>query len=313
MFRILQTFALGIIICSISTGGRKCNAQLLSAYEQAYGSWNVQLSKPVLSRRRWHLSTPDDANIYTNGAWTNIGRRSSTVEMEDGDLQLVFPSRHELVQLPTINTTTKSVRSVSCILNLEKNGKFSLTLLEGDRGDEMEPCADYVEFDHLPIDNSRSITTHQHQPLKGEWFLTPNPYCVTDRHYDTLLLVSDPRIRRHRHHSNTIIVKATVELRCRLWGRYGGGAVRRAIGFKHGRIRGRMTHGTILIVKEEVKDAVGDGNIRKDVTITREIMGTFGGRALIDTESLNETDKQFHDDCEEGNEDDDDDRYFDRI
>ena len=42
-------------------------------------------------------------------------------------------------------------------------------------------------------------------------------------------------------------------------------------------------------------------------------MGTFGGRALIDTESLNETDKQFHDDCEEGNEDDDDDRYFDRI
>jgi len=45
---------------------------------------------------------------------------------------------------------------------------------------------------------------------------------------------------------------ASVELRCRVWGRFGAGAVREKLGLKHGMVKGRMTHGTVVIVKEEV-------------------------------------------------------------
>ncbi|KAL3769057.1 hypothetical protein ACHAWU_008749 [Discostella pseudostelligera] len=290
-----------------------CHAQLLSAYDQVYGSWDIQLSRHVLSRRRWYLPTRDDS-VHNNGVQKKIRKRIGTIETEkeDGDLQLLFPevpSRHNNAMIH--HTTTKSVRSVSCVLNIEKNGKFSLTHVEDGRcSDGMKPSS-ANNFDHDdPIDDSTSISNQQqqHQPLRGEWYLTPNPYCVTDRHYDTLLLISEPRMR-HCRRSN-IIEKATVELRCKVWGRYGGGAVRRAIGMKHGRIRGRMTHGTILIVKEE---AVVDGNKRKKRTlVTREIVGAFGGRALVESEALNKTNDDL-DFEEEANDDDDGDDDFDGI
>ena len=255
MFSNFRTVALAVFLLSIHSR-IKCNAQLLSAYEQAYGHWGIKLSNHLLSGRKWHLHTPDDGNDKDDGKNKLRKTRSGRRKIEEGDLQLLFP------EVPrsgndTIHTSSKSVRSVSCILNLEKNGKFSLILAE-DGGD--------------PFHNSSTIT--HHQPLTGEWFLTPNPYCVTGRHYDTLLLVSEPRMRRR---SDTV-ERATVELRCKLWGRYGGGGVRRTIGLKHGRIRGRMSHGSILIVKE---DSQG-GNARKN----REVVGTFGGKTLEDSEVL---------------------------
>jgi hypothetical protein len=295
---------------------RKCHAQLLSAYDQVYGSWDIQLSRHVLSRRRWYLPTPDDL-VNDNGVQKKITKRSGTreTEKEDGDLQLLFPevpSRHNNALNQHQHTTTKSVRSVSCILNIEKNGRFSLILVEDGKSGNGMKLSSVNNFEHDDqIDNSTSISNQQqHQPLRGEWYLTPNPYCVTDRHYDTLLLVSEPRMR-HRRRSN-IIEKATVEMRCKVWGRYGGGAGRRAIGMKHGRIRGRMTHGTILTVKE---DAVVDGNKRKKRTlVTREIVGTFGGRALVESEALNGSNDYF-DLEEEANDfdDDDSDDEFDGI
>ena len=272
-----------------SSNVRKCNAQLLSAYDQAYGHWYIQLSKHVLSRRRWCLPFPD----YEESDTVREKRKG-----KDGDLQLLFPQNTQLVKC---NATTKSVRSVSCILNLEKNGRFSLILSEDGRISDEKKLSS--------VNNSTSIKNEHSQPLQGEWFLTPNPYCVTDRHFDSLLLVSEPRMRmRHDHHPPTkIIERATVELRCKVWGRFGGGAVRNAIGLKHGRIRGRMSHGTILLVKEK---EVVDGNKRKSVLITREIMGTFRGMALIDSESSNESDNlhgKYYAVCEDDDADHDED------
>lgn len=225
------------------------------------------------------------------------------MKRESGDLQLMFPENERPIQR---NTTTKSVSSVSCVLNLEKNGKFSLILLEDGRRSSAEKKSSSIKFEcNDLIDNSTSIMTYHHQqPLQGEWFLTPNPYCVTDRHYDTLLLVSEPRVRmRHdRHQSTKIREKATVELRCKVWGRYSGGAIRRAMGFKHGRIRGRISHGTIVIVKEKEMEKVESGNKKRRVLITREIVGTFDGRALVESEIFNESDEFHHLDHDDADE-----------
>lgn len=255
-----------IIVLLLSAGTRICHAQLLSAYEQAYGRWDVKLSKNLF--RRWHLSIINDDEL-----------KRSKRDTKDGDLQLLFPELLPLERRSTLvdehgienlaHTTTKSVRFVSCILNLEKNGKFSLSLV--DETNEKNYSISNITPDKIEA----SSNTMKYQPLRGEWFLTPNPYCVTDRHYDELLLVSDPRIRR----SNTV-EKARVELRCQVWGRYGAGAVRRKLGMKHGRVRGRMTHGSIVIVKQQSSDVHEIGRGKSSTATTREVVGTFAGRAV---------------------------------
>lgn len=272
-----------IIVLLLSTGTRICNGQLLSAYEQAYGRWDVKLSKNLI--RRWHLST-----LLVNDRIDELKR--SKRDTEDGDLQLLFPEflplerRSILVDEHGIedqaHTTTKSVKFVSCILSLEKNGKFSLSLVEelNNENDLINKnIPNKIEDSSSKLSSSQS-TAMNYQPLRGEWFLTPNPYCVTDRHYDELLLVSEPRIRR----GSSTVEKARVELRCQVWGRYGAGAVRRKLGMKHGRVRGRMTHGSIVIVKQQSPDVydIGRGNEGKKASTatTREVVGTFAGRAV---------------------------------
>ncbi|KAL3826741.1 hypothetical protein ACHAXA_009350 [Cyclostephanos tholiformis] len=299
-FRSVQFLALVLLISSIKT--RASNAQLLSAYEQAYGRWDIQLSKNIFcARRRWHVQTLTNEPAAGEG---NDRRRidGGRNEEGDGDLQLLFPDmpmerrgtlddesdvqhRHRNERTPT---STKSVRSVSCVLNLEKNGKFSLSLVEGadgdyDRNEKGAPDAKGHEGhsdDSTPSPHCRRATI-KHRPLRGEWYLTPNPYCVTDRHYDELLLVSETRMRRR----SDVIERARVEMRCQVWGRYGAGAIRRKIGLKHGRIRGRMNHGTIVIVREGEDDGIGSEKRGKKIPITREVVGTFAGRAIVDSES----------------------------
>jgi hypothetical protein len=258
VFGVVMKLLASIIVLLVLTRNGICNAQLLSAYEQAYGRWYVKLSKNFF--RRWHLST-----LLVNDRIDELKR--SKRDTEDGDLQLLFPELLPLERRSTqvdehgienqAHTTTKSVSCVSCILNLEKSGKFSLSIVE-----ELNDENDLIS-----------------NVLRGEWFLTSNPYCVTDRFYDELLLVSEPRIRR-----SSTVEKARVELRCQVWGRYGAGAVRRKLGMKHGRVRGRMTHGSIVIVKQQSPDVheIGRGKERKKASTatTREVVGTFTGRAV---------------------------------
>lgn len=313
LFLSAQPLALFSIL--FSTRSRIGNAQLLSAYEQAYGRWDIKLSKNILTGRRWHVQTSANASI--DGICSDSGRSN---EGGGGDLQLLFPDmpreRHDDddIQYQSRSehnrATTKSVRSVSCILNLEKNGKFSLSLVEesdeegNGYGKSAPDKKDRDPSHNTPPSPQCHPTSINHQPLRGEWYLTPNPYCVTDRHYDELLLVSEPRMRRR---SNTI-EKARVELRCQVWGRYGAGAVRKKIGLNHGRIRGRMNHGTIVIVKEDVEDRIGSERKGRKFPTTREVVGTFGGNAIVDIQSLGEDHGRL-DNTDElpGEEDDDDD------
>ncbi len=47
-----------------------------------------------------------------------------------------------------------------------------------------------------------------------------------------------------------------------------------------------MNHGTIVIVKEDVEDGIGSERKRRKSPTSREVVGTFGGRAIVDIESL---------------------------
>jgi len=262
------------------------DAQLLSAYEQVYGPWNIKLTKNVFARRRWHLDTFDRDEVDV------VKRRKESRRVEkDGDLQILFPEARREKSKPLderekpsneqVNGPTKSVpvRSVSCMLNLEKNGRFSLFVDQEGCFHDVHEKPNSTNHDSACLAAQKHPTSLIHQPLKGEWYLTPNPYCVTDRHFDTILLVSEPRMRRRRFSTTE---KATIELRCKLWGRYGVGAIRKKFGLKHGRMQGRITHGTVTIHRERIKM----GTSGKKMLPTREIVGTFCGRRKVDFNPL---------------------------
>lgn len=307
-----------IILCLLfAYTTTSAEAQLLSAYDQAYGQWNIRLTKNIFGKGRWFLETIDTSN---NG--NGKRERNSRENEKESDLQLLFPriypqhyeetsellqdesqsndatiSSSVATQIKKPSLKIKSVKSIPCILNLQKNGKFTL----------------HIDDNTTKEQNNKQYNEHttspqiRHLPFQGEWYLTPNPYCVTDRQYDTITLLSQPRMRRvhmplqsHKKGKSTIdpsteteskimIEKATVEMRCKLWGRYGGGSIRNRIGWGHGREMGRMTHGTVMITRERILDNGADGagkGTNKAALPTKEIVGTFRGRACIDLDTL---------------------------
>jgi hypothetical protein len=252
-------------------------AQLLSAYDQAYGQWKIKMSRNIFGDK-WHLETVVDHQRSTTGK-----QKQDTTVKKGSPLQLIFPN-HPIIRQDHDSTTDatneeieqtnaktilslahKPVRSINCTLNLKRNGKFTIHLDDDDHQENV---------DQINYNNN-------YQPLHGEWFLTPNPYCVTDRHYDEITLISEPRIRRVYLPTSTVVEKATVQFKCKIWGRYSAGAVRRKIGLQHGRSRSRMTHGNVLTVKETFNDNGGGslGDATRQLP-QRDIVGTFCGRAV---------------------------------
>lgn len=286
------------------------DGRLFSAYEQAYGHWNLRLKKNnILANRRWYLETESDSSTARKTKNSGI--------IEENDLQILFPTivtqhstdeaseKSDSANEPTQNATIQQnnasneistnskkspseyqltkqpVNTVSCILNLEKNGQFTMNIISTESGRDSYNVPSLEEKLH----QNYSVN---HLPLQGEWYLTPNPYCVTDRQYDTITLVSQPRMRRitktSQNSKTFLIERATVELHCRLWGRYGGGSIRKLLGLGHGRQMGRMTHGTVMIVREFVVDG-GVGDTPGQLLPKREIVGTFRGKACIELDS----------------------------
>jgi len=81
-------------------------------------------------------------------------------------------------------------------------------------------------------------------PLRGNWKLQPNPYCITDRQYDQLVLESYPRVQKQQEQ---VLQRVDMRLQCRVWGRYGSGPIRKFMGHDNvGRSMSRITHGTLL-------------------------------------------------------------------
>lgn len=262
-----------IILCIVTV--QFAAAQLLSAYDQAYGQWKIKMNRNIFGEK-WYIETVDpqtSTGKQGKGKDTANSKKCSSLQLmfpnnpiirQDDDLDENEDKQQANNETRTISLTHKPVRSINCTLNLHRNGKFTIHL-----------------DDHNENNDATNTCSNNYQPLQGEWFLTPNPYCVTDRHYDEITLISEPKIRRVFLPKTTVVEKATVELRCKLWGRYSAGAVRRKLGWKHGRSRSRMTHGNVLTVKESFHDnGLGSLGDATRLLPQREIVGTFCGKAV---------------------------------
>jgi hypothetical protein len=179
-----------------------------------------QSSDGVSIMSQAHLLNGYDMAI---GKWTlKMTRRDRWAILDEILFPPVQNQGGEEEGVVTVGRARKRKSTLSCSLALEPDGTFVLSPLPGDLPDRL--------------------------PIRGEWFLKSNPYCVTDRQYDELYLVSYPRVKQIQSFDRQY---AVFELRCRLWGRYGMKTIRDAVGYNHGRTMGRLTHGTMLLVRRE--------------------------------------------------------------
>ncbi len=200
------------------------HAQLLHPIEHIVGRWHVNLS-----RKDEHLL---DVMVFPPQACT-------------------IPSIQESSGF--ITSTPRSRRSVrrqslKCELILDPNGTFTLN-----------PPTDGAINSFRRVDGM--VSKINRLPLKGYWKLNPNPYCVTDRHYDELTLISNPKIRLNKHgvmpticSNSSTKERVTLEMHCKVWGRFGSNTIRAFMKRPRARDAGRLTHGTLTIRKDTMNN-----------------------------------------------------------
>lgn len=120
----------------------------------------------------------------------------------------------------------KRRQAIRCNLSLFTNGTFNLEPQQEDETEEISRPS--------PIHDG--LTSHRRLHLHGRWKVDPNPYCVTDRFYDHLLLEGYPRVQKlvptaakrsspHLLSPNhtpepLLLQQVAIQLSCRIWGRY---------------------------------------------------------------------------------------------
>jgi hypothetical protein len=116
---------------------------------------------------------------------------------------------------------------------------------------------------HSKVQSPNEQLIARRQSLKGYWHLRPNPYCVTDRQYDELILESIPKIRVFENGISSdvnkgmgvgadeghAVDKITIEMSCNVWGRFGSNSIRRLMRKPTGKSAGRLTHGKLQSLK----------------------------------------------------------------
>ena len=229
------------------------------------------------------------------GQWDLTLIRKEKKELMDS---ILFPPF--ITNNTTSNVRTKDKKKLDCQLCLEKDGSFTLSLKN----------------------NENSSSSMNNMPLQGKWKLQPNPYCVTDRQYDELCLISNPRVKRAVRRTSVSQTTAVIEMRCKLWGRYGSRSIRTFMKHGHGRRKGRITHGTILLIRSNNynnKNNDDDEDEQFFLKGTKQyipkwrrriICGKFCGQANTATPHPSIQDNNNNND-ENVNDDDDDDDYDD--
>ena len=262
-----------------------CNAKKIDSYDLLIGDWDtsvrLQQRTKLIEIFTTLTTTTTTATTKTGTITTNpIICTAQGAPYPKNKWLNPLQQRHEL----------RSSRVIPCRLSLYANGTFGMT-------------------DHH---DSKIQSPSSSLLIRGKWKLQTNPYCVTDRFYDDIILESYPRVQKlqqqqqfilpketHQHHDNrnycrenTLsqsvsiirpIQKVRLKLRCRLSGHFSGGNRRRAMPFRfrppknqhHYYARGKITHGVMSL--EELYNIQDTKSDDTDTTTS----GTSTGLTLL--------------------------------
>lgn len=274
------------------------DGHLQTAFEQVVGRWNVQL----------HMMQSE--KFFQTFVFTPSLHNSNNFIEKDSISQMDFKKIPYTNNKRTLNEKNQKLPQkgssslLQCILNIHPNGTFTLL------PDQQQQ---YDDYQSKYIMNSPAAVVH------GYWTLLPNPYCVTDRQYDDLYMVSLPRVKigktddrkisprslssqrrsllpwsRRSHAPPPIQVRAhaILEFRSRVWGRYSSQAIRNlrmkllctSRNHDHAMIEPRMTHGICTLVMEQGREELTleeEKEIVDPMTFTKNIRKRKGNNEPI--------------------------------
>jgi len=220
----------------------------------------------------------------------DLSKNETKLDTHDGctsedDRKLVISNNNE----DRINFTQRIMRrllnrgKMDCTLDLLSDGTFILDYENNEKATEDRDTDELEKTNNLCQNEKRLIM--RRQPIKGRWRINANPYCITDRQYDDLQLTSYPRTRQQRGGK---IDQATLDMKCKMWGRYGSKSIRDLMGYGHGRSRGRLTHGTLssILVAASRNGEIKNSRLRSkhdsgelSVEVSRNVWGTFRAKS----------------------------------
>jgi len=204
-------------------------ARSLDSLQLALGEWNVNIK---CGDEFFHSQLFPNTQIMTTRKYAEKSLAGSRLA-KPGDKPWDLVRKRLLTR----------VRRHHCRMELFSNGTFAL-----------HPLEDVGSRDNNVWTRERE-SSDSILPIHGYWKVRPNPYCVTDRFYDDLLLVSFPRVEKEviqDGKKNGALTKEKQRFRlecyCRLRGHFsdGGGILGRWRIQTRKRPTARLSRGTIV-------------------------------------------------------------------
>ena len=280
---------------------------VMEAHELLVGDWSLKLHG-ILGFDLCKLF-PLSSGLSADGSFHVIQHTGHSLAQEELPQKSNRPKRHQ--GLFSSSWLHRRTGPLDCQLTIHPNGTF--TILPGDN-----------QFSEMSAEGGE-YSLKSFMPLRGRWQVLPNPYCVTDRSYDQVVLESYPRIEMKVSASKAGELAScgpsletagtrrnlTVEsdqnkgrkegmdvvklsLNCRMWGRYNrpnGGLFGK---WRPNYVRGRMTHGT-LVWDDTEEGPTSNTRDSKSQRQRRSIVASFSALRPVKLQS----NQDYHNDSEE--------------
>ncbi len=295
-----------------------CRAQLLSPSDMAVGRWKLTLKRRdrsllesmvfPLQQQTQHEDEHEREHSRSRSAGTSSPRRRKAKRRKRLDCDLILHQDGTFTLMPPASFLHDDGKhghhhNHRDEIPIQSTTEISKVTQMEDRA-VLEHSDNAHEKQTTPMLDPQSQASHrQHQPLRGIWKLDPNPYCVTDRQYDELTLKSIPKVRINSermpmsdstsnsksaepNERNDSKEKIIIEMNCNVWGRFGSNPIRHMLKRPRGKDAGRLTHGTMSIVKMKQSEpdskpmhASDSRSLERSSPVRRVLFGTFQARS----------------------------------
>lgn len=232
-------FCLGIVFITYHF---QADARPMNSIQLASGEWDVSIFWSRIDASRIFPSVSAQRSFFSKKRTTR--------------------TKSEMI-IPSVKRRPWGTYSLDCILSLAPDGTFILApkkIIKYSSYSSNRKVKEHISMEDCDMSTiekkSKSSTGVMY--MHGCWNVLANPYCLTDRRYDEVSLISYPRQRIKKSGAATDnpeeeerVPPRTVQMtmNCRLWGRHGRQpqqSNRQEINGEQTSCCGKMTHGTIV-------------------------------------------------------------------
>jgi hypothetical protein len=183
-----------------------CDAKKIDSYDLLIGDWDTSIR--LLTTSSWKKGkqrTQVHANLFEAFAVSVPANTTQLNQIEsnynEGQVGPHIGLLQHFTRRRNNNLKRRQQHSYSypCRLSLYPNGTFGIV------SHNLNP----TNHQRVSLDRHLGTTLQEQEQLliRGKWTLQKNPYCVTDRFYDTIVLESYPRVKKELQQITIVPIK----------------------------------------------------------------------------------------------------------